>query len=282
MREPEEIRFEAWGQQLAGWQRPGTGTPVLALHGWLDNAHSFLPLSRQMAQPLLALDFAGHGHSDHRPPGAATHFVDHVRDVARAADELGGEPLDLMGHSMGAGVATLFAAAFPERVRRLVLIEGLGPPATPGRQAPETLRRAIDDMRALPEKNLPVYTDPEQAVEARTQGFGGLSTACARVLCERGLKRVDGGWTWRTDPRLRLRSSLRLTEEQVEGFIRAIRCPVLLIIGEQGLGGDGAFDHRLDWLADARVERLPGRHHLHMEQPEGVAACITDFLSDQN
>jgi pimeloyl-ACP methyl ester carboxylesterase len=77
---------------------------------------------------------------------------------------------------------------------------------------------------------------------------------------------------------LRLASSLRLSEEQVEGFIRGIRAPVLLVLGEQGMGGSGAFDHRLDWLRDCRVERLPGRHHLHMEQPEPVAASVRAFL----
>jgi len=280
MSEFEERRFQAWSETLAGWYRSGSGTPMLALHGWLDNAHSFAPLARQGLAPLLALDFAGHGLSDHRPPEAATHFVDHVRDVERVAATLEHEPFDLVGHSMGAGVAVLFAATFPERVRRLVLIEGLGPPATPGREAPAKLREAIAGMHGLADKQTPVYADFEDAVEARTRGFGGLSPESARLLCERGLEAVDGGWTWRTDPRLRLRSSLRLTEEQVEGFIRAIRAPTLLILGEQGMGGDGAFDHRLDWLEQVEVARLPGPHHLHMEAAEAVAERIRAFRAD--
>lgn len=280
MSEFEERRVESWGQTLAGWYRPGSGTPMLALHGWLDNAHSFVPLVRQGLAPMLALDFAGHGLSDHRPPEAATHFVDHVRDVERVAATLTPEPFDLVGHSMGAGVAALFAATFPERVRRLVLIEGLGPPATPGSEAPVKLREAIEGMHALADKQTPVYAEFEEAVRARTRGFGGLSTESARLLCERGLEAVDGGWTWRTDPRLRLRSSLRLTEEQVEGFVRAIRAPTLLIVGEQGMGGDGAFDHRLGWLEQVEVARLPGPHHLHMEAPEAVAERIRSFRAD--
>ncbi len=277
----DEYRVEAWGQTLAGWYKPGNGTPMLALHGWLDNAHSFVPLVRQGLAPMLALDFAGHGLSDHRPPQAATHFVDHVRDVERAAATLTpAEPFDLVGHSMGAGVAVLFAATFPERVRRLVLIEGLGPPATPGHEAPAKLREAIEGMHALLDKQAPVYTDFEEAVRARTRGFGGLSIESARLLCERGLEAADAGWTWRTDPRLRLRSSLRLTEEQVAGFVRAIRAPTLLIVGEQGMGGDGAFDHRLDWLERVEVARLPGPHHLHMEAPEAVAERIRAFRAD--
>lgn len=273
-----EITVQAWGQSLAGRFRDGEGTPILALHGWLDNANSFLPLSEYLHQPLLAMDFAGHGLSGHRPPEAATHHVDHVRDVLAMADDRGWQSFDLIGHSMGAGVATLFAATFPERVRRLVLIEGLGPPATDPLEAPTQLRKAIDDMFALPGKTMPLYDDPETAVEARTRGFGGLSHECARLLCERGLRRDADGWRWRTDPRLRLASSLRLSEAQVEGFLRDIRAATLLLLGEQGLGGSGAFDHRLDWLRDCRLERLPGRHHLHMEQPERVAASVRAFL----
>ena len=278
---PRERRFTAFGQTLAGLQwdgDDGDALPVLALHGWLDNAASFQPLAGYLGRPLVALDFAGHGHSDHRPPNQATHYVDHVRDVLAVADELGWERFILMGHSMGAGVACLFAGTFPERVERLVLIEGLGPPATAAKDAPETLRKAINQMLTLGEKRKPVYQDPEQAVAARLPALGGLAESSARLLCERGLERVAKGWTWRTDARLHLTSSLRLTEEQVEGFVRAIVAPTLLLMGEQGLGGDGRFDHRIDWLEDVIVGRLPGRHHLHMDDPAPVAAEVRKFL----
>ena len=273
-----ERRFQAWGQTLAALDKPGQGMPVLALHGWLDNAASFLPLLPLLPNPVVALDFAGHGLSDHRPAEAATHYVDHVRDVLAVADELGWSQFILLGHSMGAGVATLFAGCYPERVARLVLIEGIGPPSTPAADVAGTLRRAIDDMQQLPGKQKPVYATLEQAVEARMRGFGGLSAACSQLLCERGLEPVPGGLTWRTDARLRLTSSLRLTEEQVEGFARAIRAPTLLIVGEQGLGGQGQFRHRIDWIEGLQRVQLPGRHHLHMESPEPVAAAICRFL----
>ena len=276
--QPEERRFAAWGQTLAGWFKPGTGMPILALHGWLDNANSFLPMAEQLANPFLALDFAGHGYSDYRPEGAATHYVDHVRDVLAVADDMQWQQFILLGHSMGAGVACLFAGTFPERLHKLVLIEGLGPPTTPGQEAPATLRKAIADMQALPEKQKPVYGQFDDAVRARMEGFGGLGEEASRLLCERGLEQVPGGWTWRTDARLRLASSLRLTEDMVEGFLRAITTPTLLVLGEQGMGGHGMFDHRRDWLADITVERLAGRHHLHMESPTPMAAVIKSFL----
>lgn len=274
----QERRFSAWGQTLAGWFRPGQGTPILALHGWLDNANSFRALAEHLPNPLLAMDFAGHGYSDHRPQGAATHYVDHVRDVLAVADDMQWSQFILMGHSMGAGVASLFAASFPERLEKLVLIEGIGPPTTAGESAAETLRKAIDDMLALPNKKKPVYACFDDAVQARTAGFGGLDEASCRLLCERGLEQVPGGWTWRTDARLRLTSSLRLTEAQVEGFLRAISVPTLLVTAEKGMGGNGMFDHRLDWIASLEQVQLPGRHHVHMEDAAGVAQPVLRFL----
>lgn len=275
---PLERRFHVYGQELAALQWPGEGMPILALHGWLDNAASFVPLAGKLPNPMVALDFAGHGHSDHRPPHQATHYVDHVRDVMAVADALGWERFVLIGHSMGAGVASLVAGTFVDRVDRLVLIEGLGPLATTGEEAPDTLRKAIEQMQALPGKRKPVYNDPELAVAARVPALGGLEEASARLLCERGLEPVTGGWTWRADARLRLTSSLRLTEEQVEAFVRAIRAPTLLILGDQGLGGGSRSEHRIGWLADVTVGRLPGRHHLHMDDPAPVATEIRDFL----
>lgn len=208
----QERHFAGWTESLAALEKPGDDQrlPILALHGWLDNAASFVPLMGQLDERVVALDFAGHGHSGHRPAGAATHYIDHLRDVLTVLDQLGWEQCVLLGHSMGAGVASLFAGAFPERVAKLVLIEGLGPPTSDPAQGPQTLRRAIADMAALPSKQKPVYPQRERAVAARTQGFGGLSSDCAALLCERGLMAVPGGFTWRTDARLRLTSSLRL------------------------------------------------------------------------
>ncbi|MBA3980584.1 MAG: alpha/beta hydrolase [Alcanivorax sp.] len=275
---PQERRIEAWGLSLQGRFWPGEGMPILALHGWLDNANSFVPLAQHLDQPLFALDFAGHGKSAHRPFHSATHYIDNLRDVLAVADALRWERFILMGHSMGAGVASLFAGTFPERIAGLVLLEGLGPPTTPGNEAPVTLRKAIKAMQGLGAKRKPRYARVDEAVAARTLGFGGLSEEAARLLCERGLESVAGGWTWRADPRLRLPSSLRLTEEQVLGFLSAITAPTLLVGAEQGLEGGGAFAERVRHVADLDVVRVPGRHHVHMEAAAAVAEVIHPFI----
>lgn len=279
MRNSEEKRFNAWGLSLAARYWPGEGTPIVAVHGWLDNANSFEPLAQHFSNPFLAIDVAGHGLSEHRPADVATHYIDHVRDVFAIVDAQGWDQFILLGHSMGAGLACMFAATFPERVQRLVLIEGLGPPSTNPEKAPETLRKAIGDMQQLREKKKPVYREKSAAITARMSGFGGLDEASSECLCERGLQVVDGGWTWRADSRLRLTSSMRLTEAQIGGFLRAIKAPALLVLGEQGMGGTGMFDDRVNWIETLRVERLEGRHHLHMENAESVFQAISAFLT---
>ena len=281
MRNSEEKRFNAWGLSLAARFWPGEGVPIVAVHGWLDNANSFEPLAQHFSNPFLAIDVAGHGLSEHRPAEVATHYIDHVRDVFAVVDAQGWDQFILLGHSMGAGLACMFAATFPERVQRLVLIEGLGPPSTAPEKGPETLRKAIGDMRQLSEKRKPVYREKMAAITARMSGFGGLDEASSGLLCERGLQEVDGGWTWRADSRLRLTSSVRLTEAQIEGFLRAIKAPTLLLLGEQGMGGTGMFDGRVEWINAMRVERLEGRHHLHMENASAVFQAINAFLTTE-
>ncbi len=278
MSRPEERHIEACGLSLAGRYWPGKGLPVLALHGWLDNANSFAPLAEYLDNPLFALDFPGHGHSQHRPPGTALHFVDYVRDVVAVLDALGWRQCLLLGHSMGAGVASLVAGTFPERLRGLALIEGLGPLSGEAGEAPGQLRKAVDAM-LRPAGNKRCYPSREEAIVARTGGFGGLGRDAAALLCQRGLEEVPGGWQWRADSRLRLPSSLRLSEEQVRAFLRAIPAPVWLLCGQQGMGGNGGFDARVREVPEIEVIHQPGTHHLHMEKPAETAAALRGFIA---
>ena len=95
----------------------GTGLPVLALHGWLDNAASFVPLAAHLdGIELVAPDLPGHGRSAHLPRGADYSFAGAVASVLDIADALGWTRFALLGHSMGAGIGSLVAAACPQRV----------------------------------------------------------------------------------------------------------------------------------------------------------------------
>src|SRR5690606_11797491 len=112
--------------RIAGLRNRGDGPRVLALHGWLDNAASFIPLARHLhAIDLVAIDQPGHGRSAHLPTGTDYSFVGAINAILDVADALGWDQFALLGHSMGAGIGSLIAAACPERIERLVAIEAL-------------------------------------------------------------------------------------------------------------------------------------------------------------
>ena len=162
----------------------------MALHGWLDNAASFDRLAPQLPDcHILAVDLPGHGRSSHRPERWRMHIWDDVHELRAIVDELGWERFALLGHSRGAGIATLFAGAFPERVCALGLVEGLWPMTTAAAEAPETLARSIHAHLNRAAKALPVYTSHAEAVEARSRAVGSISLSAAEVLVARGAAR---------------------------------------------------------------------------------------------
>jgi pimeloyl-ACP methyl ester carboxylesterase len=277
---PREIELQLPHLRLAGlaWGRAG-GTRVLAVHGWLDNSATFTALAPLLDDiELVAIDLPGHGHSDHRAPGAYYHYVDYLGDVLGAADALGWERFTLLGHSLGAAIASVLAAAAPQRVDAAWLIEGLGPIATPVGKSLELLRRALRDREAIGAKSLRVFDRLEEAIAARMQA-NGLSEAAARTLVERGTRRSEGGWTWSSDPRLTLTSAIRLSEDQVLAYIAGIACPTLLVLADPAPPYFNAALAEARCAAVPRIERivLPGSHHLHLEDPAPVAAAIAAF-----
>ncbi|GAB3510892.1 alpha/beta fold hydrolase [Pseudoxanthomonas daejeonensis] len=280
---PDDIDLPvAWGE-LAGLRVARPGRPrVIALHGWLDNAASFLPLLPHLPDlDLLLLDLPGHGHSAHLPVGAEYGLTTHLYAVLDAADALGWESFTLLGHSMGAAIATLVAAAVPSRVERLALIETLGPLAEPVETTAARLQQAVAVARARPAgAALRVFPDLAVAVRARMQA-SQLDEANARLLVERGTRPVEGGRVWRSDPRLTRPAASRLTESQVAALLSAITCPVRLLYADpaQPYFPEPVRQARLAAVRHAELNVVPGGHHLHMDQPAVVADFYRDFLA---
>jgi pimeloyl-ACP methyl ester carboxylesterase len=272
----------SWGT-LEGlhWARPGA-PKVLCLHGWLDNAASFVPLAPFLKDfDLLALDFAGHGFSSHRPETSRYYFTDYLFDIDAAMGELGWDKCHIIGHSMGGGVAGCFAAALPERVNRLVLLDSLGILTLPANQAAQQLRRSMLSVRKS-RSFLRPYESVEEAMLAR-QSNSPLSDEAARLLCQRSLEHTGDYYQWRTDPRLNWRSPQLPGDAQALDLLAAIRSPVLVITSSsviEYLGKDMA-QKRLAAIIDCKHVENDGHHHFHMEQAEQVGICITEFLLQQ-
>ncbi|RMH39609.1 MAG: alpha/beta hydrolase [Gammaproteobacteria bacterium] len=255
--------------------------PVLCLHGWLDNLESFTPLARaiqQSAHPLnmVGMDFPGHGHSDWRPQGVAYHFIDGVTDAMAVIEHFGWPKCHLIGHSMGAAIGALLAASFPERVCSLVSIEALGPLVSLPKTGPERLAEHVTE-RLRAGRSPRLFASPDEAIRLRADRAGPAYDIVA-PLVRRNLKKVDGGWQWRTDPRLRWRTPVRMTESQVQVFLRRIRCPVAVFKAESGFARTGTdIDRRWRCLHHGQLFSVPGGHHCHMEYPEIVGQAIADW-----
>jgi pimeloyl-ACP methyl ester carboxylesterase len=247
--------------------------PLLALHGWLDNAGSFALLAPLLARRfrVIALDLPGHGHADHLAPGASYHYLDYVRVVLDAADALQLDRYTLLGHSLGAGIAALAAAAMPERVERLLLIEGLGPLGDDGSHTLQRFRDALSP-RGDSRKPLRVFRDIEQAVDARSI-VSGLPTEQARPIVERGLIEIEDGWRWRSDPRLTRPSPVRLAESQIHALLRGIEAPTALLLAQPATSylPSAPMQARAACVAEITTTYMAGGHHLQLEHPQAVA-----------
>ncbi len=257
---------------------PDARPPLLALHGWLDNAASFLPMAPLLAHyHLVAMDMPGHGGSFHYPEMAEYTPFSAMLDIAAAADALGWPRFALLGHSMGGALSTLFAAAAPERVESLHLIEALGPLAAPEVGSGERLRDALSKRRALDAGRKRVFSSVDIAVQARMQGnITTLDEASATAIVRRGVRPVDGGYVWSSDARLTLPTAVRMTDGQIHDCLRAIQCPVRLLMADPHPPyiPPSMIETRTACVRDIQSRILPGSHHLHMTHPRDVVEAL--------
>ncbi|MCI0653002.1 MAG: alpha/beta hydrolase [Methylococcaceae bacterium] len=280
---PDEIELETKTGILAGleWGKD-SDSPFLALHGWLDNAASFSMLGNNLPGcHLIAIDLPGHGKSMHRSPRGSYHLIDYAEDVLNAADAFGWNRFGMIGHSLGAAIASIVAGAVPERITQLILIDGIGPISNSPGDAPKQLRQALLQHRNPPKGESRTYPDIETAIAARRR-VGEMSSKSVELLVRRGLRKTAGGYRWRHDRRLTLPSPLYLTEPQVLAFLRSISAPTLLIKAIGGIVDRFGSIERIVSVAKISVIELPGGHHLHLENPLPVAEAILNFLANQS
>lgn len=283
----QEFAVDSVFGRLAGLRNGQVGAPrLLALHGWLDNAASFVPIAPWFEGfDLVAPDLPGHGASAHLPPAADYTLITAARAALAVADALGWDRFHVLGHSLGGATASVVAAATPQRVDRLLLIEALGSLAEPEDRVAARLREAFAGQAALVGKQLRVFGDIATAVRARMTA-NSLSEPVARLLVERGVAPVrsdesQGGFVWRSDPRLTLTTAMRMSEAQMRSLIAAIESPTCMVWADpaQPYMPDELRRERATLLPRGEMHVLAGTHHLHMEQPRDVGELFRAFLA---
>ncbi len=254
---------------------------VLCLHGWLDNAASFLPLMPYIKNKrVIAIDWVGHGFSTHRSDDAHYHFIDWVYDLLQLFELNNWSNIDIVAHSMGGMIASAFSAAFPEKVKSLTLLDSIGFISAKAEQTTDQLRQGMLSRLKGRKKQKNCHPSQDSAINARV-AVSDLNYQQAEIIVKRGLVKQADGYIWRADSRLRMTSPYRLTFAQAQQFVKDIKLPVQLIYGENGMDMVTiGIENYEPLFADFARHQLPGGHHFHMEQPEQTAELIQRFISN--
>lgn len=284
MSEPQDIRLDTRQGGVAGLAWRHDGAPqVLALHGWLDNAASFVPLAPMLGGlDLVAIDLPGHGHSEHRHASTRYHFIDYLFNVDATLDALGWDDCHLLGHSMGAAVSATYAAGAPERVRSIVLLDSMGPISVTAEGTARRLRRSLFKNRRGAGKTRQ-FDSIDEMIAAR-RAASGISEAAARLICERAARQRGSKLEWRSDPALNWISSLVMTDEQALDLVSHIEAPALTFTAtvDSPWSSEAKLEARRRAIAHGRHIQLEGHHHFHMDSPGQIAETVQDFIIEND
>jgi pimeloyl-ACP methyl ester carboxylesterase len=283
----ETMRVRGLDMHLTRWgPSPSAGVPpVLLLHGWQDTGDTFQFMVDAFEQewPLAAPDWRGFGRSEWAQGGYW--FPDYLADLDALLEQLSpGVPIRIVGHSMGGNVAALYAGLRPQRVRCLVNLEGFGLPRTRPDQAPDILRKWLDQVKAVPP--LKDYDSFEQLASIIRSRYPRFSEAQSAFVAKVWAKReADGRVHLLGDARHRWANPVLYRREETEACWRAIEAPMLMLLGErsdflQRLGADGTEEAFRAIISGLEIAHIAGAGHmLHIEKPDLVAARVENFLS---
>lgn len=267
------------------WGNPDA-PPLILQHGGRDHCRSWDWVAAELRNDwhVICPDLRGHGDSNWSPEG---HYgMDaFVYDFTQLIHDLDYNEVTIIAHSLGGNVASRFAGLYPEKVRKFVNIEGLGP--TPQMianvQAQGTaarLRQWIEDKRKASGRTPRRYESLEAAFARMKEENGFLTDEQARHLTIHGASRnEDGTWSWKFDNYLNVWSATDIPYEEKEKLWQAITCPILLLWGQDSFASSPRKDGRLALFRDARlIEYENAGHWLHHDQFERFIADVRAFL----
>ncbi|KAB0795053.1 hypothetical protein PPYR_11892 [Photinus pyralis] len=288
----EEITIDVpWGYIAGKWWGSKTIQPVLAIHGWQDNAGTFdtlIPLVMDRNTSFLCIDLPGHGLSSQCPPGHHYSAWDFVLTVRRIVKRFKWNNIKILGHSMGAAIAFVYAAIFPNDLDGYVAIDMISSVPRETDENFDSIKLSLDrflQYDGFNWENSMSYEYDDIVQLLMTVYSNSLTTESAKILLKRGAKQTkDHRFQFRRDACVIVDNMASyFTFNTILTFSSRIKCDVMYIQAESGLMLHKSEQH------DAIVESIrqsarrfehctvPGTHHVHLNNPESVCNIIKSF-----
>ncbi|MCW5749911.1 MAG: alpha/beta hydrolase [Alphaproteobacteria bacterium] len=272
------LHYVDWGNEQA--------PPLLLLHGTRDHSRNWDWIAACLRRDwhVIAPDLRGHGDSQHSPDGSYT-MAAYIYDLAQLVHQQRLAPLTLVGHSLGGNIALRYAGIYPENVRKLVAIEGLGPSPKAqaeqaGRGIDRRMRDWIEEVRALSARAPRRYASLDEALARMREENRHLSAEQALHLTRHGVaQNEDGTYSWKFDNYVRAWPPYDMTRREIEELWARIACPTLLVYGDESWASNPLADGRAAHFPNARVVSFAGAGHwVHHDRLDAFLAALIEFL----
>lgn len=267
------------------WGNP-EAPPLLLVHGGRDHCRNWDWVAERLRKDwhVIAPDLRGHGDSQWSPDGNYAMSA-YIYDLAQLIHQQKLAPVTIVAHSLGGNIALRYAGVYPENVRKLVAIEGLGPsPKMLEKRASKTIDARmtswIDEVRGLSARLPRRYASIEEAFKRMQDENKHLSPAQARHLTEQGVSQnEDGTYSWKFDNYVRAWTPYDMTQDDIETLWKRIACPTLLVYGKESWASNPQEDGRIAHFKTARVVSFEGAGHwVHHDRLDGFMEELGRFL----
>ncbi len=272
------LRYVDWGNPSA--------PPLILLHGGRDHSRSWDWTAQALRDKwhVIAPDLRGHGDSDWSPSGDYGGLTT-LYDFAQLIHQLKLAPVTIVAHSYGGNIALRYAGTYPESVRKIVAIEGLGPSPKMlterlAKPIASRLREWVDAKRKLAGQVQHRYATIDDAFKRMKEANHHLSDEQARHLTVHGVSQnEDGTYSWKFDPYMRVFPPFDLAQPDQESLWASISCPTLLMYGADSWASNPEKDGRARHFKNARTVTFANAGHwLHHDQFEKFVAELQAFL----
>jgi len=274
------LHYVDWGNE----DKP----PLLLIHGGRDHARSWDWVARALRDDyhVIAPDLRGHGDSDWTVGGSYT-LTEFVLDIAQLIHLLDLRDLRIVAHSFGGSLALQYAGIYSDRIKKLLAIEGMGPPTALlekhfGKPAHEQIDEWIQNVRSFAGRHPRRYPTIDAAAARMQEENSFLSAEQAHHLTVHGVARnEDGTYSWKFDNNTRLLYPASVRLEQRNAMWERITCPTFLVHGTESWAGDPTKDGRSEAIPHAKILGIEqAGHWVHHDQLDRFVDAAREFLAD--